>query len=184
MSSLQIVIVEKSGNLRPLLVKQFDEASIYKKCGFKQNDHFAKQHEWQSKQYTIELYGKCIGRSNNINHYVFQQQQQQQMFGNCALILRENNIPIHLNVQKWKELESDMKSISRKEDVLACDENNDENDNDDVKEHIEKKEFKEEEKEEDKSTFLIENVTTTTVESNCFDGLISELEEEPYLIEK
>jgi N-acetylglutamate synthase-like GNAT family acetyltransferase len=35
MSSLNIIIIEKTGILKSLLVKEFDESELFKKCGFK-----------------------------------------------------------------------------------------------------------------------------------------------------
>ncbi len=171
--SLQIIIVEKSGNLRPLLVKQFEEATIYKKCGFKQNDNFAKQHEWISEdnQFTIELFGKCVGRSNNLNNYKFHHLAGKCMnyvYGNCALVAQRNNIHIHLTIEMWKELELNLTSIFP---------SNEEN-------------IEEEEEEEEEEIYVImetemntDSECTNNNNNNCFDGLVSELEEENYLEE-
>ena len=49
MSQLGIIIVEKSGVLKTLNVKNYEEEELYKKCNFKKPDGFIKQTEWSVK---------------------------------------------------------------------------------------------------------------------------------------
>ena len=49
MSNLDIIIVEKSGSLKTISVKDFKEEDLFKKCGLKKKDDFDKQVEWKLK---------------------------------------------------------------------------------------------------------------------------------------
>ena len=66
--SLNILIVEKLGSLKPLCVKDFKENELYKKCGFKKEDGFERQVEWKLKmdgnKYYVYVYSKIDGRAN------------------------------------------------------------------------------------------------------------------------
>ena len=46
---LTIIIVEKSGSLKPLSIKEFQLDDLFKKCGFKKGDDFLKHVEWSAK---------------------------------------------------------------------------------------------------------------------------------------
>ena len=88
---LNVIIVEKTGSLKSLAVKDFKLEELYKKCGFKKGDDFLKQTEWSSKidgkKYYIEVYGKAEGRPGAENKYDFPPPiDSTLLFGNCALI--------------------------------------------------------------------------------------------------
>ena len=73
--SLVIIIVEKSGDLKLLNVKDYKEDELFKKCGFKKADGFVKQVDWpvkiDGKRYNISMYGKLDGKANTENKYDF-----------------------------------------------------------------------------------------------------------------
>lgn len=88
---LNVIIVEKTGSLKSLAVKDFKLEELYKKCGFKKGDDFLKQTEWSSKmdgkKYYIEVYGKTDGRPGAENKYDFPPPiDSTLLFGNCAII--------------------------------------------------------------------------------------------------
>jgi hypothetical protein len=97
--SLNIIIVEKDGNLKLLAIKNFKLEELYKKCGFKKSDDFIKHVEWNArydgKKYFIEVYGKKDGRANSENKYDFPPPIDNVLFfGNCAILAylkKENN---------------------------------------------------------------------------------------------
>ena len=66
-----IVIVEKTGVLKNLTIKEYNEEELYKKCGFKKADDFGKQTEWNvkidGKKYLVALFGKIDGKANTEN---------------------------------------------------------------------------------------------------------------------
>ena len=69
--TVDIIIVEKSGYLKMLQVKDFKEEDLFKKCGFKKPDGFSKQTEWLIKmegtKYYVDIYAKCDGKANSEN---------------------------------------------------------------------------------------------------------------------
>jgi hypothetical protein len=89
--ALGIIIVDKSGTLKVLNVKDYKEEDLYKKCGFKKSDGFEKQTEWSSKiegqRYLISLYAKTDGKANSENKYDFPPPVDTKLFfGSCALV--------------------------------------------------------------------------------------------------
>lgn len=108
---LDIIIVEKSGNLKQLSIKDYKEDELFKKCGFKKAEDFVKQHEWkvktEGKKYTILVYAKTDGRANNENKYDFPPPIDSTLFfGNCAIIakLRDENKYTNLSLSLWKKI--------------------------------------------------------------------------------
>lgn len=110
---LNIIIVEKTGELKSLLIKDFKEDELFKKCGFKKSDGFNKQTQWNVKiegnKYLIEVFAKDDGRANSENKYDFPPPIDNKLFfGNCAIIAKkqtntsdgENNY-INLTIELW-----------------------------------------------------------------------------------
>lgn len=88
---LNIVVVEKGGNLKSLSIKDFKIEELYKKCGFKKAENFVNQSEWSAKfdgkKYFIEVYAKTDGRAGSENKYDFPPPIDNSLFfGNCALL--------------------------------------------------------------------------------------------------
>lgn len=89
--NLTIIIVEKTGTLKALTVKDFSEEELYKKCGFKKADGFTVHTEWtikmDSKKYFVSAYGKIDGKANTENKYDFPPPIDNTLFfGSCALV--------------------------------------------------------------------------------------------------
>lgn len=86
-----ILIVEKSGNLKSLSVKDYQEDELFKKCGFKKADGFSKHTDWSIKltgsKYIVSVYGKTEGKANGENKYDFPPPIDNVLFfGSCALV--------------------------------------------------------------------------------------------------
>jgi hypothetical protein len=95
-SNISVIIVEKSGSLKSLCVKNYDETQLYKRCGFKSDNNFQKRCEWRivkdSKKYIITAYGKDVGRVGLENNYKFPAPINNiSLFGNCVLVLCVDN---------------------------------------------------------------------------------------------
>lgn len=89
--SLSVIIVEKSGELKLLNVKDYKEEELYKKCGFKKADGFEKHVDWPIKidgtRYTVSMYGKLDGKANTENKYDFPPPVDTKLFfGACVLV--------------------------------------------------------------------------------------------------
>ena len=86
-----LLIVEKTGNIKTVNVKEYNESELYKKCGFKIADGFSRQCEWKTKldgqKMVIHMYGKTDGRANTENMYEFPPPVDNKLlFGNCILV--------------------------------------------------------------------------------------------------
>ena len=111
---LSIIIVEKSGTLKPLLIKDFKEEELYKKCGFKKAEDFVKQTEWnakyEGKKYYFQVFAKSEGRANSENKYDFPPPIDTKLFfGSCAIIAFIKNTTgsktyVDLSVPLWNKM--------------------------------------------------------------------------------
>jgi len=111
---LNIIIVEKNGELKSLAIKDFKEEELFKKCGFKKSGDFIKQTEWNAKydgkKYFVEVYGKTDGRANSENKYDFPPPIDNKLFfGSCAILsynLDNDNSKVYtdLTLPLWNKL--------------------------------------------------------------------------------
>jgi len=111
---LTIILVEKTGELKTLSIKDYKEDELYKKCGFKKADDFSKQIDWASKiegqKYLISMYGKSEGKANMENKYDFPPPVDSKLyFGCCALVAQtrdesNKNTPINLSLELWNKI--------------------------------------------------------------------------------
>ncbi len=112
--SLNIIIVEKNGDLKMLTIKEFKEEDLFKKCGFKKSEDFNKQTEWNvkcdSKKYIISVYAKADGRANSENKYDFPPPIDKKLFfGNCAILAKVKNddgkqVYTNLSLELWEKI--------------------------------------------------------------------------------
>ena len=115
-NSLTIIIVDKTGLLKTLHVKDFNTDDLYKKCGFKKNDDFIQQTEWGVKipsekdKIYIRIFAKTTGRANNENKYDFPPPIDNKLFfGNCAIVAQIRDTPttfkhIDLTIPLWDKI--------------------------------------------------------------------------------
>lgn len=104
-----ILIVEKNGNIKSAIVKNYSDAELYRKAGLKTADNFIQQSSWsaeiENKKYTINLYGKTEGKSNQENKYEFPPPVDNVLFfGNCVLVNVSNNIVVDLSIKEWTQI--------------------------------------------------------------------------------
>ena len=112
--SLNVIIVEKTGVLKMLAIKEFKEEDLFKKCGFKKSEDFNKQTEWnvkcESKKYLVSVYAKVDGRANSENKYDFPPPVDKELyFGSCVLIAKTKNVDgtlshTNLSVELWEKI--------------------------------------------------------------------------------
>ena len=136
--NIGIIIVEKTGTLKSLTIKDYVEAELYKKCGFKNENNFAKQTEWsvkmEGKKYVISAYAKTDGKANTENKYDFPPPIDTKLFfGNCALVatmMNENktyeltSLPVVLWIKMYEKLFGGFEDLAATaaEDELEIDE--------------------------------------------------------------
>jgi len=112
--TLTIIIVERTGTLKSLTVKDFKEEDLFKKCGFKKADGFVRQTIWNTKidgkKYTIHAYAKDDGRANSENKYDFPPPIDNKLFfGSCAVVAFTKNNDgsktfVDLSLQLWNKI--------------------------------------------------------------------------------
>lgn len=113
--SLIIVIVDKTGTLKSLNVKEYKEEELFKKCGFKKADGFEKHTIWPVKidgqKYNVAMYGKLDGKANMENKYDFPPPIDTKLFfGACALVAtttpdKGKGQQLHnLSVELWEKM--------------------------------------------------------------------------------
>jgi hypothetical protein len=110
-NNVGILIVEKLGTIKELLLKDYSEEELYKKCGFKKADGFGKQTEWTIKlentKYKVALYAKTNGRANTENKYDFPPPVDNVLyFGSCALVatITGEDEPTTLTKEEWEKM--------------------------------------------------------------------------------
>jgi hypothetical protein len=111
---LSIIIVERTGTLKLLSIKDFKEEELYKKCGFKKAEDFIKQVEWTAKydgkKYYVHVFAKTEGRANSENKYDFPPPIDNKLFfGSCAIIafIKNNDgskTYIDLSIPLWVKI--------------------------------------------------------------------------------
>ena len=111
---LSIIIVERTGTLKPLTIKDFKEDELFKKCGFKKGKDFIKQAEWnakyEGKKYYVQVFAKSDGRANSENKYDFPPPIDKNLFfGSCAIIAFTKNSDsgknyVDLSLPLWNKI--------------------------------------------------------------------------------
>jgi len=110
MPPITILIVEKTGSIKELSLKTYDEAELYKKVGFKSNDGFKCYTQWNieelnGKSYSISVYGKTTGRANQENKFEFPPPIDNTLFfGNCLIINTPDNEITNLSKKEWNSI--------------------------------------------------------------------------------
>lgn len=113
-----VLLIEKTGEIKSLNIKNIVETDLYKKCGFKTNTSFEKQATWVSADaansgapvISVELYAKTEGRANLENKYEFPPPVATKLFfGTCLLLARrQDGHIISLSVEYWKQYYNDL----------------------------------------------------------------------------
>lgn len=113
-SSTGIIIIDKSGNIKTINVKEYSEDDLYKKCGFKKPDGLHLQHTWSVKiqkvKYQISVFAKENGNANMENKYDFPPPIDTKLFfGSCAIVAKVKNengklVEVNLNEELWTKI--------------------------------------------------------------------------------
>jgi hypothetical protein len=102
---VSILIVEKTGSLKQVVLKTYNEAELYKKAGFKTATDFGTQTTWKfGSNVNIRLFGKTNGRAGQENKYDFPPPVDSKLFfGSCVLVnITDGNEAIDLSIPQWK----------------------------------------------------------------------------------
>lgn len=106
-SKLSFVIVEKTGSLKEVSVKEITVEEMYKKCGFRKGDDFECRTTWENVEvgntkHSIQLWARSEGKANMENKYDFPPPVDTTLFfGNCALVQVKNDKYVNLSKDLW-----------------------------------------------------------------------------------
>lgn len=89
-----ILIVDKSGAIKATNLKEYNEQELYKKAGSKSANGFGLCTTWnvkiQDTKYSIQIFGKTVGRAGQENKYDFPPPVDTTLFfGSCVLVNRD-----------------------------------------------------------------------------------------------
>ena len=93
---VQILIIDKLGTINYSTISDINE--LYKKCGFRKVEDFIMIHNWicdTDENITIELWGRVVGKGSIKNIYNFPNLIEKNIYGNCALVAKNNNMNQH-----------------------------------------------------------------------------------------
>lgn len=105
-----IILVESGGALKHSKVKDVAFDNLYKKCGFRVAEHFAKRTTWNvtldEEMVSVELWSKNDGKAGSENKYDFPPPVDTALyFGTCVLIrVDENEKIINLSLETWNKM--------------------------------------------------------------------------------
>lgn len=91
-----IILIEKTGVIKELVVKSLNTEELYKKAGFKTNAGFKCFANWNPTvdgiSYSVYLYGKINGKAGQENKFDYPPPVDNVLFfGSCLLLLKELN---------------------------------------------------------------------------------------------
>lgn len=106
-----LVIVQKTGELKEINVKSLKLSDLYKKCGFRKADGFSLRHTWKSKLNEevvwVSVFSRDSGKANTENKYDLPPPVDTTLyFGNLALVAHseavcdDNNL-VDLTTKDW-----------------------------------------------------------------------------------
>lgn len=128
----KIVVIDKSGTVKTVSVKDFTAETLYKKAGFKTGDGFKLQHTWGADDgldHLIKLYAKKNGKAGQENKYDFPPPVDSALFfGQCILVggdLTTGEV-VDLTEDDWEEIYEFL--FGGFEDLDSDDEDDDEDD--------------------------------------------------------
>lgn len=105
-----ILVIDRTGSIKELSSKTYEEENLYKKAGFKTPNDFHMHHVFEVKMsemnYRIRLYGKIKGKAGQENKYDFPPPIDNVLFfGSCLLVhVNEEGHALNLSSVEWKQI--------------------------------------------------------------------------------
>jgi len=110
MKMIDILVIEKGGNVKEMSLKKCVAEEFYKKAGFKKANGFNCLHTWNldefnGNEYHISLYGKKEGRAGQENKYELPPPLDNDLlFGNLILVNQIDDKYVSLTSNEWKKI--------------------------------------------------------------------------------
>jgi len=108
MPSVNVLVVEKTGEIRSLKIKDYVESELYKKAGFKSSEGFKLQTSWavnvEGVEHKVLLFAKATGKAGGENKYDFPPPVDATLFfGACVLVGVRAGQPADLTPDQWSK---------------------------------------------------------------------------------
>ena len=88
---VKILVIQKTGELKNTNLNSVDVSTLYKKAGFRNDNHFAWRASWPVGNKYITLYAKNNGRESTINKYDLPPPVDKELYyGNMLCIMHDN----------------------------------------------------------------------------------------------
>jgi len=129
-----IVIIESNSVCRTLTPKDISYDTLYKKGGFINNDNFYNIHTWNGLNVngiaydSVSIWGKLVGKSNNINKYVLPVPlNNHKLFGACVIVHSNADKILSIDSSQWNDIyeslsKTNVSNVSNVSNVLNSDE--------------------------------------------------------------
>ena len=101
-----IIVIDKTGTVKEINIKEYNPVDLYKKANFKSAEGFQLEHKWiiTSKQ-TIAIYGKKTGKAGQENKYDFPPPIDTILFfGGCVLVSESSESITDLRISEWNTI--------------------------------------------------------------------------------
>ena len=106
-----ILVIDRTGSVKELSSKTYEEDNLYKKAGFKTPNDFQMHHVFEvnmnnNRSYRVRLYGKTKGKSGQENKYDFPPPVDNVLFfGSCLLVnVDGDECATNLSLAEWKQI--------------------------------------------------------------------------------
>mgnify|MGYP001249489590 CR=1 FL=1 len=106
-----LVIVEKLGSLKEVIMKELDVKNLYKKCNFRKSEGFEKRHTFKNIKlggikYNVSVYARDDGKANFENKYDLPPPLDNSLFyGNLALVREDDDGSLlDLSLKEWEKI--------------------------------------------------------------------------------
>lgn len=107
---VSVIIINKTGRIEQKTIRNFNIDELFKKCGHRKNNHFAKRATWKVSDFWISVFAKNNGRSNSINKYELPPPVDKDLFYGSIIAIKHssknpsNDNILNLNKDKWPNI--------------------------------------------------------------------------------
>ena len=107
---VKILVIQKTGELKNTNLNSVEVSSLYKKAGFRNDNHFAWRASWPVGNKYITLYAKNNGRESTINKYDLPPPVDKELYYGSMLCIMHDHMDIgsstqifDLTVDEWEK---------------------------------------------------------------------------------
>jgi len=107
-----ILVIDKTGTIKSVKVKDLTAETLYKKCGFRKAEGFERRADWEVSidgiKRRVELWARDDGKANTENKYDFPPPADTALlFGSCALVetdRKDHSSYLDLSESDWSKM--------------------------------------------------------------------------------